>query len=39
MRTILTVACIFLGVAICALAENSLVDNVEFNENEVNNME
>jgi len=39
MKTLLTVACIFLGVAICALAENSLMDNVEFNENEVNNMD
>jgi len=35
MKTLVTVACIFLGLAICAIAEHSIADNVEVNENEV----
>ncbi len=35
MKTLVTVACIFLGLAICAIAEHSIAENVEVNENEV----
>jgi hypothetical protein len=35
MKTFATVACIFLGLAICAIAENSIANNAEVNENQV----
>jgi Skp family chaperone for outer membrane proteins len=35
MKTFATVACIFLGLAICAIAENSIANNAEVNANKV----
>jgi hypothetical protein len=35
MKTFATVACIFLGLAICTIAENSIANNAEVNENKV----